>query len=129
MMISLRTKRFDVTTPIEEGSFHGEDFARWLQSKLTGWYADVNAEDWGWAVVARKGDYRYIFGIYDHDTNDVTEAGPKWVLRLYNQRDRTSWFKKIFKYNPPKAHQEVVDEITAILKTDGELAEIQSEPL
>ena len=129
MMISLRTKIFDASSPMEEGSFHGEDFAKWLQAKLAGWKTDVVGEDWGWAVYARKEGYRYNFGVYDHDTNDVTDAGPKWVLRLYNERDRSNWFKKMFKYIPPKAHPEVVEEITGILKADGEFKEIQVESL
>lgn len=129
MMISARTKQFAAATPMEEGSFRGEDFAKWLQSKLTGWQTDVAAEDWGWAIVARKGEYHYIFGVYDHDTDDVTDAGPKWVLRLYNQRDSSCWFKKIFKYIPPKAHQEVVDEVTGILKADCSFTEVQTKPL
>jgi hypothetical protein len=120
MKISFRTKRFDVESPIPEGAFYGEDLAKWLQGCLSGWNAEVFAEDWGWAVLARKDTISYIFGVYDGDINDVTELGPKWVIRLFNQRDLINWFRSLFKYTPPVADDEVTAEIVQLLSgTDG----------
>jgi hypothetical protein len=129
VVISCRTKLFDVSSPIEDGAYYGEDFAKWLQLKLSDWQSEVFEEDWGWAVLARNEGYRYIFGVYDHDTTDISEFGPKWVIRLYNQKDRSSWFKKLFKCIPPVAHQEVVDQVVGVLKAQREISEIEVMPL
>jgi len=107
MMIRFRTKLFDTSSPMEEDMYYGEDFAGWLQLRLSTWDTEVVEEDRGWAVIARKDIYRYIFGVYDHDTDGEADTGPLWMLRLYNQRDRSHWFKKIFTYIPPKAHPEM----------------------
>lgn len=129
MLVSMRTNKFDASSDIEDGAFRGEDLAKWLQSRMPDWQSDVVEEDWGWAVVTRKGEYHYIFGVYDHDTTDQTEPGPKWVLRLYNQKDKTPWFKKLFKNVPPTAHTEVVDEVVAILKSEEGISEVTVSPL
>jgi hypothetical protein len=123
-MISCRTKLFKVSPSAEEGVFDGGDFAKWLGGKLAGWETDIIEEDWGWAATAQKTGYDYIFGIYDHDTLDVTNLGPKWVIRLYNQSDKSNWFKRLFKYIPPKAHEEIVNEIVGILKSEEAIKDI-----
>jgi hypothetical protein len=129
MMISLRTKMFDAASLMEEGTFHGEDFAKWLQSKFLGWKLDIVDEDWGWSVYGKKERFRYNFGIYDLDTDDVNDNGPKWILRIYNERDWRSWFKSWVKYTPPVAHKEVVEEVLEILKAEPNIKEIEVEPL
>jgi hypothetical protein len=96
---------------------------------LVGWRVGVVREDWGWAVTATKEQYRYIFGVYDHDTNDVTEQGALWVLRLYNQRDRTPWFKKLLKHIPPVAHEEITEELMQILRCSDGVTDISMQPL
>jgi hypothetical protein len=87
MKILLRTKLFDFTSGIEEGSFYGEDFAEWLSRQLIDWETSYDCEDWGWSLCADKNSHVYIFGIYDHDTDDVDDHGPQWCIRVYNQRD------------------------------------------
>lgn len=129
MMISFRTKLFDTRSPIQDGEFHGRDVAEWLSKGLAGWRVEVVPEDWGWAVIALKEPYSYVFGVYDHDINDVTEHGAQWVLRLYNQRDGTPWFKKLFKYVPPVAHSEVTEEILQILSRLDGVTGISTAPL
>lgn len=129
MMISFRTKQFDTQSTLAEGAFHGEDVAEWLASKLVGWSVGVIPEDWGWAITARKNDYAYIFGIYDHDTNDVTDEGALWVVRLFNQKDKTSWFKKLLKHIPPIAHEEVTAEVLQVLQSAAGVTFISTEPL
>ena len=66
------------------------------------------AEDWGWAIEAKRSPYRYMIGVYDHDTNDVTENGPKWV-------------RDLIRYTPPAAHEVVTQEIVHILKQAGDI--------
>jgi hypothetical protein len=129
MMISFRTKLFDTTSAIRDDTFRGEDLARWLEQRLSGWSSTVISEDWGWAVVAQKRDYQYIFGVYDHDHDEVAEQGPKWVLRLFNMRDRSKRLQKLLRYIPPVAHNEVVQEITEILRQDEAISDIKAEPL
>jgi hypothetical protein len=130
MMISFHSKTFDVSAPKDnDDSFYGEDLARWLEGRLVGWKTSVVGEDWGWAVLASKGKFKYMFGVYDHDTNEVSDNGPRWVLRLFNRRDRTDWFKKLFKHIPPKAHQEVIDEVVGVLRHSREVSDISVEPL
>ena len=129
MLISFRTKRFDTESSIPEGAFYGGDLSRWLQRCLSGWNAKVYPEDWGWAVVARRETLSYLFGVYDHDINDVTELGPKWVIRLYNRKDLLNWFRSLFKHSPPVADDEVTAEIVQLLSgTDG-IAEVTVEKL
>lgn len=129
MMITFHSKTFDVSTVRNDDSFHGEDLAQWLEARLTGWNTSVVDEDWGWAVLADRGQFKYIFGVYDHDTDEVTENGPRWVIRLFNRRDRSDWFKKMFKNIPPKAHQEVIDEVVGVLRASGEVSDIRVAPL
>ena len=129
MMVSFRSKVFGASAPKSDGSFYGEDLARWLEARLVGWKTSVVGEDWGWAVLANKGQLKYMFGVYDHDTDEVTENGPKWVVRLFNLRDRSGWFKKLFKNIPPKAHQEVVDEVVGVLRDSREVLDIRVDPL
>jgi hypothetical protein len=132
MLISFRTKRFDVETPIPEGACYGEDLAKWLQGCLSGWKAMVYVEDWGgWAVLANKDTLRYLFVVYDHDIDDVTELGPKWVIRLFNEKDWKNWFRSLFlfKYIPPVAHDQVTAEIVHLLSGTEGIAEVTVEPL
>ena len=129
MLISLRTKLFDTAASCEEERYRGKDFAKWLQLRMSAWDTEVIGEDWGWAVVAGKDIYRYIFGVYDHDAGDENELGSRWVLRLYNRRDRSNWFKKIFTYIPPKAHPEIVDEIVYILESNEDIHDVQVMPI
>lgn len=129
MKISFRTDIFDTERSLPDDAFYGEDLAKWLAERLTGWSVGVVPEDWGWAVTGRKSEYAYIFGVYDHDTNDKTDQGALWVLRLYNQKDKTSRFKKLFKYVPPVAHEEVVTEVASILTGSAGIADVSIEPL
>jgi hypothetical protein len=129
MRINFHTNLFDVPKDVPEGTFRGEDVARWLAGQLDGWQTSVVGEDWGWAVLASKGDYGYIFGVYDHDTDEVTAQGPKWVIRLFNERDRGNWFLKLFKNIPPVAHDEVVAEIVGILGRNKDISEVTIEAL
>lgn len=56
-------------------------------------------------------------------------VGGTHVVRLFNRRDRSDWFKKMFKNIPPKAHQEVIDEIVGVLRQSREVSDIRSAPL
>jgi hypothetical protein len=129
MLIAFRTHLFDASGDLPEGRYHGGDLAKWLAARLPQWRTSVCEEDWGWAVSGRKDKYRYLFGVYDHDTNDVTHDGPKWILRLYNKGDRSQWLRKLFKYIPPVAHPEVVNEIVALLKQAEGITQIETELL
>ena len=129
MRINFRSKLFDVSTEIPEDSFRGEDVARGLESQLSGWQTSVIGEDWGWAVAAKKESLKYVFGIYDHDTDEVTEDGAIWVIRVFNRRDRSRWYLRLFKYIPPVAHEEVLAEVVAILKRTEGITEVRVEPL
>ncbi len=129
MRINFRSHRFDSSSTLPEGSFRGEDVATWLQAQLGSWDTSVVGEDWGWAIVAKKADLRYIFGVYDHDNNDVTEDGPRWVIRAFNQKDRSHRLLKLFKYIEPVTHEDVLTEIVDLLtRTDG-VADVSVEPL
>ena len=129
MLIAFRANLFDTSSDLPEGAFHGEDLAKWLEARLKGWQTRVHAEDWGWAVLAQRDQYEYIFGVYDSDTNDVTENGPKWILRLYNQKDRSNWLKKLFKYIPPTTDKEVTHEIVQLLEHADGVTNIEVESL
>jgi hypothetical protein len=129
MLIAFRSKLFDASGALPEGKFHGEDLAKWLAEHLDKWQSQVYAEDWGWEIVAKRDQYQYMFGVYDHDTNDVNENGPKWVVRLYNQRDHSNWLRKLFKYIPPVADKEVTQEIMQTLKQIADIAQIEIEQL
>ena len=130
MTLFFHSKRFDFESAKEDDRFYGEDLARWLSSQLAGWRSEVVEEDWGWAVVATKGDLSYIFGVYDHDTNEMTENGPRWCIRIFNQRDKsTPWFKKLLHNVPPVAHPAVIHEIETILSSQPDFYDIQKEPL
>src|SRR4051812_39591825 len=129
MRINFRSKLFDVYTEMPEGTFRGEDVAKWFESQLSGWRTSVVGEDWGWAVLAQKEGYKYLFGIYDHDTDEVTEDGPIWVLRVFNRKDRQRWYLKLFKNVAPVAHEEVLAEVVAILKRTEGVSEVRLEPL
>jgi len=129
MLISFRTRQFDSESTLPEDSYYGEDVARWLASQLPAWSTSVIPEDWGWAVTARKNEYRYIFGVYDHDINDLTDEGVRWIVRIFNQKDDTNWFKKLFRDTPPLAHNEVVSELVQILKEAEGIAAISTAPL
>ena len=129
MMIAFRSNLFDTSRDKEEDSFYGEDLAKWLQAHLKEWQTSVVGEDWGWAVLAKKGTHRYIFGVYDHDTNDVTAAGALWIIRLYNRRDYGSWFRSVFKYTPPIAHDEVTKELVELLRQANGVCDVKVEAL
>lgn len=132
MKISFRTKLFDVDSPELDDAYYGEDLAKWLQVRLSGWNAQVYQADSGWAVLARKGTFSYSFGVSDGWTNaDVTELGPKWVVYLYNRKDWKNWFRELFlfKYIPPVAHDEVVAEIVQLLSGTHGIAEVTVEQL
>jgi len=129
MRINFRSNLFDVSSELPEGSFRGEDVARWLESQLSGWQTSVVGEDWGWAVAAKKGDFYYVLGIYDHDLDEVTADGPRWVVRLFNRRDRQKWFLKLFKNIAPVPHEEVLAEIVGLLKGTKGISEVTVEPL
>ena len=129
MRVNFRSKLFDASSELPEGSFHGEDVATWLNGQLSGWKTSVVGEDWGWAIVAKKGDFDYTFGIYDHDTVEVSENGPIWVIRLFNRKDRSKWFQKLFKNIAPVTHEEVLAEVVGILEQADGVTEVKIEPL
>jgi len=130
MVVFFRTKRFDTESKKEDDRFYGQDLAKWLSSELRGWDTNVEEEDWGWAVEASKRGYEYIFGVYDHDTGNVTDEGARWCLRLFNLRDKSApWYKKLVRYIPPVAHAEVVEEIVALLNQQTDFHNLQTEPL
>jgi hypothetical protein len=129
MRINFRSKLFDTSTEKPEGTFLGEDVARWLSGQLGGWQTSVVEEDWGWAILAKKGEFYYTIGVYDHDTVEMTEDGPVWVVRLFNRKDRSRWFVKLFKNIAPVAHEEVLDEVMGILKRTPGIAGVSPEPL
>ena len=130
MTFRFRTGRFDTASPLEDGAFRGRDAAEWLCGELSGWQAAVDAEDWGWAVSATRGEHAHVFGFYDHDLDDVNVNGPRWCLRLFNLRDRSvPWYKKLFRHVPPVAHPEVVAEIHAILTRQADFHEIEQDAL
>ena len=114
MTIYFRTKKFDTRSEIHEDCFYGEDLAKWLASQLTGWTTAVESEDWGWAVNVSKGEYGCHVGVYDHDTNDETDHGPLWCLRLYNHTPREAQAER---------------EIETILRQQPDFHDIQTEPL
>lgn len=128
MTCFFRTKRFDTAPGTSEEAFRGEDVARWLCGELSGWKANVDLEDWGYAVSAVRGDEACIFGIYDHDIDDVNEQGPRWCIRITNLRDRSvPWYKKLFRNVPPVAAPEVVAEVESILRRQSDFHDIQLE--
>ena len=127
MMITFRSKVFDSSAPKSGQTFYGEDLARWLEARLVGWNTSVVDEDWGWAVLANKGPLKYIFAVYDHDTNEITDDGPRWVVRVFNLGNREDWFKILFKHDPPRAHQEVIDEVFGVLRNSREVSDIRVE--
>jgi len=130
MTLFFHSQRFDTSSDKADDRFYGEDLARWLSSELTGWKSDVVEEDWGWAVVATKDKLHYIFGIYDHDTDELTENGPRWCIRIINQRDNsTPWLKKLFRNVPPVAHPDVIEEITRLLSRQPDFFGIRKELL
>lgn len=131
MLILLRTNAFDCDSqPSYGGLQYGEDFAKWLVSRLPDWSVDwLGEEDWGWAVHARKGKHRYLFGIYGQETGDRNEHGALWKLLVDNKRDRSHWFTKLFiRYIPSKAEPEVATEILQVLRSDGRIHDVQVEP-
>ena len=126
MTIFFRTTRFDTSSEQTDDSFYGEDLAQWLAGALSGWETSVDAEDWGWAVGASRDSHLYLIGVYDHDVTDVSDQGPRWCLRLNNQRDRSvPWYKKLFRHVEPMAHPEVVAEIEALLRQQPDFHDIQ----
>jgi hypothetical protein len=127
--INFSSNLFDTATEKPEGSFLGEDVAKWLNSQLSGWHTSVVEEDWGWAILAKKDTFDYIIGVYDHDTVEVTEDGPVWVVRLFNRKDRSKWLLKLFKNIAPVAHEEVLAEVVGILKRTPGIARVSTEPL
>ena len=130
MTLFFHSKRFDFESAKEDDRFYGEDLARWLSSQLAGWRSDVVEEDWGWAVVATKDDLHYIFGVYDHDTNELTENGPRWCIRIFNQRDKsTPWFKKLLRNVPPVADPVVINDIERLLSGQPDFHDVQKEAL
>lgn len=130
MTLFFHTQRFDTASDKSDDRFYGEDLARWLSSELTGWKGNVVEEDWGWAVVATKGTLHYVFGIYDHDTDELTENGPRWCIRIFNQRDNsTPWFRKLFRNIPPVADPGVIEEISGLLSRQPDFHDIRQEPL
>ena len=86
MKVKFRTKRFIVSDHEAPDHFDGEDLAQWLAMRLVGWQTEVVAEDWGWCLLARKGDQRCEMGVYDYHTSDVTDLGALWTLRITNRR-------------------------------------------
>ena len=129
MMISFRSKIFDSSIEEDTEQFLGEDVAKWIASRLSGWNTSVVGEDWGWAVLAARPHFKYVIGVYDHDVDDVTDGGAKWVIRLFNERDRSGWLKKLFRYVPPKAHEEVVAEVVGLLRSSRDVSNIEVEAL
>jgi len=129
MRVNFRSNRFDTASELPEGSFRGEDVAKWFDRQLSGWKTSVVGEDWGWAIVAKKDDLDYVFGIYDHDTDEVNENGPIWVIRLFNRKDRSKWFLKLFKNIAPVTHDAVLAEVVGILKRADGVSEVGVEPL
>jgi hypothetical protein len=129
MRVNFRSKLFDADSELPEGSFRGEDVAKWLDRQLSGWKTSVVGEDWGWAITAKKGQFHYTIGIYDHDTDEVTENGPIWVVRLFNRNDRSKWFLKLFKNIAPVTHEEVLAEVVGILKRTDGVSEVSVEAL
>jgi hypothetical protein len=128
MTFFFRTTRFDTASEFSEGAFRGEDAVRWLSGALSGWKAGVDAEDWGWAVSATRGEHAYLFGICDHDTDDVTEQGARWCLRIHNLRDRSvPGHKKLFRNIPPVADPGVVAEIESIPRQQSDFHDIQKD--
>ena len=126
MTFFFRTKRFDAESVVNEDHFYGEDLADWLCGELIGWETNVDWEDWGWAVSAGRGEHSYIFGVYDHDTSDVNELGPRWCLRLYSQFDsKLPWYRRVFRSGPLPAHPEVIAEIEALLRRQQDFYDIQ----
>lgn len=134
MTFSFRTTRFHHQNPAgdDDGTFQGEDVARWLAGALSGWTTDVVAEDWGWAVLATRGGARYIFGVYDHDLDpgDTDPRGARWILRLFNQQKDPSvpWYRRLFTNVPPVAAPEVIAEVEALLRAQPDFAAVQQEP-
>ena len=129
MTIFFRTHQFDTSSKKEDYQFYGEDLAIWFSSNLDGWKYSVYEEDWGWCIDAQKGNYSYMFGVYDHDISDENKSGNRWCIRVYNQNDKSHWFKKIFKYIPPVADDEVTQEILDVLKEKSDFSDIEIETL
>lgn len=130
MTLFFHTNRFDTDTKVEEGCFLGEDVAHWLAESLTRWDTGVFEEDWGWAVTATRDDYKYLFGVYDHDLDETNDHGPRWCIRIYNERDKsTPWYKKLIRHVPPVAHDEVVAEIQSLIDGQADFSDSAQEPL
>lgn len=130
MNITFRSKLFDVSGHEGDDDFCGEDLANWLAEHLSGWSTFVLDEDWGWAVAADRADERYLFGVYDHDTNDEDESGALWVIRIYNEQKSPGWMKQFFlRKSRPEADPSVVEEVVGILKAAQGITEILVTPI
>ena len=131
MKVRFRSHGFDSTSEVPEGRFLGGDLARWLLARLTdrGWSGFEVEEDWGWAVVVERDKYRYLFGIYDMDVLEAHQDGALWTVRVFNRRDRSRWFQKLFKYIHPVAHPEVAEEFVAMLTAEQGIKVVDVAPL
>jgi len=114
---------FDSSWP-GEGKFRGEVFANWLKDRLPSWESSVVEEDWGWALCIRKGKYRCLIAVYDYETNDSNDDGPRWIIRVSSDR-----FWDLFKSKLQTVQPEVMDEIVTILKSEERIADVRVEPL
>ncbi len=141
MKLRFRTTVFDATSHGDDESFfYGEDLARWIAERLPAWDTDVQDEDWGWAIYATRGRYRYVFGVYYEDVADFSGHGPAWCVRVYDESWRgwrRSWrdgwrrfgWRSLLRHVFPVADPEVVDEVARIFRSDDRIHDLRVEPL
>ena len=129
MKLIFRTTIFDATSHgDDEWFFYGEDLARWLAERHSGWDTDVQEADWGWGIYATRGRHHYVFGVYYQDVADASGHGPEWCVRLFND-SWAAWWRGWFRNVPPAAHAEVVDDVTRVLRADERIDDLRVEPL
>ena len=123
------TDRFEATTPgehfINERCF-GEDFARWLQTRLAEKGHDVSdpiQEDFGWVLIAQVGDRKFTIsvGIMDESIGQVPAT---WCVAVAYEKPMNS-FRAWFKPAPTESLQALFSEVRSILdrEPDFKIAE------
>ena len=99
--LCVTTDRFEATTPGENfinPRCFGEDFARWLQMRLTERGQDVSdpiQEDFGWVVLAMVADRKFTIsiGIMDESIGQVLA---EWCIAVAYEKPLNpirTWFK------------------------------------
>ena len=128
----LTTDRFESTTPAEnfinERCF-GEDFAKWLQTRLTEKGHDVSdpiQEDFGWVLVARVADRKFTIsiGIMDESIGEVPAC---WCVAVAYEKPMNS-FRTWFKPAPTESLAVLFKEVRSALEAERDFNITDEEP-